>query len=89
MTRPSDIRSLRELPFLTVSSTSGTLPDSENLMPLRPNFWSRVSGVEMVEVAVGGKEQALIKFGLGREKGRREEAMSDESKKVLHLKQSC
>ena len=45
-----------------------------------------------MEVAVGGKEQeALIKFGLGlgREKGRREEAMSDESKKVLHLKQSC
>ena len=44
--------------------------------------------MERVEVAVGGEEQALIKFDLGRENERREEAMSDESNKALHLTQS-
>lgn len=59
-----------ELPFLTVSSTIGTLSHSKNLMPFRPNFSSRVSGME--RVVAGSDEQALITFSFGTEKGRRE-----------------
>lgn len=67
--------SLRELPFLTVSSTS---PASENLMPFRPNFSSRVSGIDgVVRVEVKEEEEeeeaeGLVMVGLRTQKDRME-----------------
>lgn len=66
-----------------MSSTIGTLSDSENLMPFLPNLSLRVSGTESAgaEAAV---EEALIIFEVGTEKERREAmGVRERMKKLL------
>jgi len=64
--------SLKELPFLIVSSTMGMLSDSKNFMPFLPNFSVSESAVGKVTVEVFVAEEAFIRLSLGRDKERKE-----------------